>query len=250
VHISVQLYSVRAALADDQHGTLQALKSQGFEAVEPFGWQEKAASLGPELAELGLSAPSTHAAVLGSEDQESLFESAATYGVQTVIDPHRAAEHWQDLDSIRRTADLLNEAAATAARHGVRMGYHNHAHEITPRFDGRTALEVLTDTLDPTVRLEVDTYWAAVGGADPVQLISALGDRVFAVHLKDGPRSGETEKQKPLGQGEIDVDAIIEASEDLELGVIEFDGYEGDVLEAVAASRTYLASAIGEGEAR
>ena len=35
--------------------------------------------------------------------------------------------------------------------------------------------------------LEVDTYWAAVGGQDVAALLGRLGDRVRYLHVKDGP---------------------------------------------------------------
>ena len=48
----------------------------------------------------------------------------------------------------------------------MRLGYHNHDFELSSLIGGRPALEVLADELDPGVLLEVDTYWAAVGGQD------------------------------------------------------------------------------------
>jgi sugar phosphate isomerase/epimerase len=250
VQISVQLYSVREQLRADPRTTLTALKDQGFTDVEPFGLTADTPLLGGLLAELGLNAPTTHASVLEAEDPSALFAAAAELGIATVIDPHTPRERWTDRGEIARIADGLNNAAAVAAQHGVRLGYHNHDHEVRTDFDGRTGLELLAADLDPAVVLEVDTYWVAVGGPDPVALLERLGDRVVAVHLKDGPKNGETSQQQPLGQGEIDVDAIIAASRGKELGVIEFDAYAGDVLEGVAASRTYLVSALTKEDGR
>jgi sugar phosphate isomerase/epimerase len=55
--------------------------------------------------------------------------------------------------------------------------------------DGRTALEYFANLLDPAVVLEVDTYWVAVGGQGPVDILTELGDRVKFIHIKDGPLS-------------------------------------------------------------
>ena len=67
--------------------------------------------------------------------------------------------------------------------------------------DGRHGLEVLAEQLDPAVVLEVDTYWAYVGGADVPALLERLGDRVVALHIKDGDGSLDNKKQVPVGSG-------------------------------------------------
>ncbi|EWS82764.1 sugar phosphate isomerase/epimerase family protein [Brachybacterium phenoliresistens] len=246
--ISVQLYSVREALAADPIATLSSLRDMGFESVEPFGILDWADTLRTALPELGLSAPSTHAGVLAEADPARLFGVAANLGVRTVIEPHRDRSHWTSVDDIRRTADLLNGLAGTAAEEGVRLGYHNHEFELETDFEGRTGLEVLSEDLDPRVVLEVDTFWAAVGGQDPAQLLRRLGQQVQLAHLKDGPLNRETSQQKPIGQGEMDVPAILEAAPWLEIGVIEFDDYAGDVLEGIRQSREALGRLQSNGE--
>lgn len=245
---SVQLYSVRDALAADAAGTLAALREMGVENVEPFGLPEGADVLRPVLADLGLHAPSAHAGVLSAEDPARLFGVAAELGVRTVVDPYRDRSHWQSVPDVRRTADLLNALADTAAAEGVRLGYHNHEFEVQTDLEGRTGLEVLAEALDPRVVLEVDTFWVAVGGQDPAQLLRTLGQRVQLAHLKDGPLNRETSQQRPLGQGEMDVPAIFEAAPWLEYGVIEFDDYTGDVLDGVRQSLEALGRLQSNGE--
>ena len=48
---------------------------------------------------------------------------------------------------------------------GMRIGYHNHFAEFSRFFDGRQAYEILLDLLDPRVVVELDAYWARMGGA-------------------------------------------------------------------------------------
>ncbi|MCY1243216.1 hypothetical protein D9M72_562210 [compost metagenome] len=88
--------------------------------------------------------------------------------------------------------------------------------------------------------LEVDTYWAAVGGEDPADLLRRLGDRVAAIHVKDGPVSKDTKAQLPAGQGKIDLASVLGAVPALEVAVVEFDDYTGDVFDGIAASLKYL----------
>ena len=246
----VQLYSVRDALAQDTAATLDRLAAIGFANVEPFGFVERADALEPALRNAGLSAPSGHNRVLSINapvDRDAVFAAAARLGIGTVIDPFLPAEYWQDLDSIARTADALNEAAADAGRHGLRVGYHNHQWELASVIDGATALELLAARLDPAVVLEVDTYWAAVGGADPVELLHRLGDRVRYIHIKDGPATADIEAQLPAGQGVLPVLDIVDAAAALEVGVVEFDAYAGDVFDGVAQSLAFLRKGRADG---
>lgn len=245
---SVQLYSVRDALAADPLGTLQQLRESGFERVEPFDLAGHATMLADGLAQTGLEAPSTHASLLAAEDPASVFATARDLGIGTVIDPFWNPDDWASEEGVRSVARRLNELAPIAARHGVRLGYHNHAFECATDFEGRTGLELLVEHLDPAVVLELDTYWAAVAGVDPAALLRSLGERVRLVHLKDGPIEADTSTQLPLGEGAMDLPALLGAAPWLELGVIEFDDYAGDVLDGVAQSLEHLGRVDASGQ--
>jgi sugar phosphate isomerase/epimerase len=236
--LSVQLYTVRTALAEDVDGTLARLAEFGFTNVEPFQLTEFGDALKTGLARHNLAAPTAHARIVG-EDQDALFDLAAQLGVGTVIDPRVDVARWQSADGVARVADDINEAATKAAEYGVRVGYHNHNQELESKIDGRHALEVFADQLAPDVVLEVDTYWAYAGGADVPALLQRLGDRVVALHVKDGDGSLDPKRQVAVGSGTLPVWDIVEAAPDA-LRVVELDDTEGDVVEAVRASREFL----------
>lgn len=242
--LSVQLYSVRERLAVDFQGTLAALRQIGLTRVEPFGMLEMAADLEVGLAAHGLTAPSTHQSLV-DVDLDRVFETATSLGVGTVIHPFLPADQWVTRGDVEVVAGMLNTAAQAASGHGLRVGYHNHDWELRNQLDGRPVLEVLADLLEPGVLLEVDTYWAAVGGQDVPALLERLGERVFALHLKDGPLTGVTADQLPLGSGELPAAAIVAAAGSLEVPVLEFDHYAGDILEGVATGYAYATGTLG-----
>jgi sugar phosphate isomerase/epimerase len=238
---SVQLYTVREALERDLPGTIRRLADIGFTMVEPYRFVAKAAELKQALSENNLRAPSGHAPLL-SEDQDEIFAAARELGIGTVIDPHVPAGRWATLEDIMETAQQLNAAAAKAAGYGLRVGYHNHWWEVESVIDGKTALEHLADSLDPAVVLELDTYWAAVGGQNPTELLARLGDRVKFIHIKDGPLTSDPASQVAVGDGRMAIWDVIGAATSLEAGVIELDAFQGDMFEAVQDSFNYLAS--------
>jgi sugar phosphate isomerase/epimerase len=239
---AIQLYTLRNALQDDLPGTIKKVADIGFTQVEPYDFVATAQELGAALKANGLTAPSGHAPLL-SQDQDAIFAAAKELGITTVIDPYLPAGHWQSAGGIRATAAKLNAAARKGAEYGIRVGYHNHAWELESIIDGQTALEYFAGLLDPELVLEVDTYWAAVGGQDPVELLQRLGDRVKFIHIKDGPLNTDTKAQLPAGQGKIAVWDVIAAATSLEVGVVEFDDYSGDIFDGIAESLAYLRTA-------
>jgi sugar phosphate isomerase/epimerase len=241
---SIQLYTLRDAVSEDLPGAIKRVAEIGFTKVEPYDFVATAKELGPALRENGLTAPSGHAPLL-SQDQDEIFSAAKELGISTVIDPMVPAELWQDASTVQDTAAKLNAAAKKGAEYGIRVGYHNHAWELESIIDGQTALEYFESLLDPEVVLEVDTYWAAVGGQDPVELLERLGDRVKFIHIQDGPLTKDNKAQQPAGQGKVAVLDVIAAATSLEVGVVEFDDYAGDIFEGITQSLDFLASAPG-----
>jgi sugar phosphate isomerase/epimerase len=237
--LSVQLYSIREQVAADLPGSLARLAGLGFTLVEPFDLLGDPAGLRAALDANGLQAPSSHARVNAEADLDRLFDAAAAVGVQTVIHPFSPPDQWSSEDGVAAVAEDVNRAAEKAAGVGLRLGYHNHHWELSNALDGRPALERFADQLEPDVDLELDTYWAAVGGADVPALIGRLGDRVRLMHLKDGPIDYDKASQLPLGSGAMPVTEILDAATAVELGVLEFDDYRGDLFEGLAAGYAY-----------
>lgn len=259
--ISIQLYSVNRPLAEDLDGTLGRLADIGFTNVEAFDFVRRADELEQSFARHGLSAPTGHAilidedattpdGILTAPTAEETFQAAVTLGIATVIDPFVGPAAWATIDDVRRTAARLNERAHQAAQYGLRVGYHNHEHELTSFIYGTPALEVFATYLDPAVVLEVDLYWATAAGQDAAALLGRLGERVQAVHVKDGPmREGISSSdlptdQVPAGQGDVPIAAALSAGSSIRYAVVEFDSYRGDIFEGAAASRSYLSSLL------
>lgn len=206
--------------------------------MEPYGFVDRAERMADALTEYGLSAPTAHAALL-RDDRVPIYSAARRLGVTTLIVPMVEAERWQTADDIKGIARDLNRVAAEAADHGFTVGYHNHHFELELKLGGVHVLEVLADHLADEVVLEMDTYWAAVGGADVPALLARLGDRVKALHVKDGDRSRNNKAQVAVGDGVIPVRDILAAAPNA-LRVVELDDFDGDIFDPVAKSFRFL----------
>lgn len=244
LNLSVQLYSVRNALAEDYDGTLARIAGFGYTQVEPFQFTNFLDELRSGLSKYNLSAPTTHVGLLAG-DQDAIFKAAKELGVQTVIDPHIDRARWQSVEDIKEIAFELNAAAVKAADYGLTVGYHNHAFELQSVIGDKHGLDILVEYLAPEVVLEVDTYWAFTGGADVIALLGRLGDRVAAIHVKDGDGSADTKKQVAVGQGALPVWDYIDAAPAGVLSVVELDDSSNDLVQAVGDSYTYLVAGKG-----
>lgn len=236
--VALQLYTLRDELGAGRAGILRGVADLGYGAVEPYDVVSDPDGLRADIDAAGLAVCSVHARPFG-EQAEAVFRGLATVGAGTVIVPHMPPERFADAERVGELARELNGLAARAADRGVRLGYHNHDFELSSLIGGRPALEVLADRLDPAVLLELDTYWAAVGGQDVPGLLGRLGERVRYLHVKDGPVTKD-DPMTALGAGRMPVAEILAAAPWAEWNIVELDYCSTDMMEAVGQSMAWL----------
>ena len=216
--ISVQLYAIHHELDADLDGSLGRLAEIGFRNVEAFDFVRRVDALKTSFDRHGLSAPTAHALIL-------------TDAVDT-------PDH---LLKVATAAETFEAAAAL----GIKLVIDPFV--AADQWTSRTDIERTADTLNA---LEVDLYWAAASGVDPVALVQRLGDRVHAVHIKDGPmRAGISTRelpkdQCPAGKGDVPLTAALAASSAIAYAVVEFDHYQGDIFAGIAESYAFLDTAL------
>ena len=261
---SVQLYTLAAEFTADMAGSLDKLAAIGLRNVEAFDFVRRPDEIRSALDASGLASPTGHAPLLSDElwtpdgsiptpAPEVVFEAAAKVGLKTVIDPFVAPERWFTLEGVTDIAERLNALTDKAAEFGLSVGYHNHAQEFVESFDGQTAYERFVALTDERVVLELDLYWALVGGQDVTALVSRLGDRLTAAHVKDGvaPESNpfapgadsfgsDTLDQRHAGTGDVPLAEALNAATALQYAIIEYDNAPGDVFADIAASYSFL----------
>jgi sugar phosphate isomerase/epimerase len=242
--LGVQLYSVRDDLgAEVLGGTLKRLAAMGFTHVEPFDILGSTDALQAAMRDAGLLARTAHANIVDPKlDRDAIVAAARQLGIDTIIVP------WVEPDTITTRAGVealaaaTNEAAAFAARHGIRIGYHNHDFEFSTKIDGESAYDLLVSLLDDAVVLEVDTYWASVGGADVFELLPRLGARVRFLHVK-------TEPPNPPGRVMLGPDISDRQTEVLrllpvELPIVEAVVHEGDIFPVLERNAAFFLAEV------
>ncbi len=257
--ITIQLYSVREQAAADYEGTIRDIADMGFGNVEPAGFPgssiEEAAKL---FNDLGIKAPSWHGALPIGDDKNKIIDEALLLGVKYMITgcPPKFKEHYQTADTVKAMAELYCEAADNAAKHGLKVGYHNHDWDLAD-VDGKPGYRYFLENTPETVLWEADLFWVARAGLNPVDFIEEIGVRGKLLHFKDGVvdtgaefTEAETEDGKimvsnsspflPAGTGQVDLIAAGKVAANTEYIAVELDSYEGDMMKAVQESYTYL----------
>lgn len=249
IPLGLQLYTVRDRLAQDLPGTLKQIREIGYEEVETFGdsYTLPAKQLRQTIHDAGLRAPSGHF------DYTSLpgkFEYAKQLGLQWVVCPMIPHALW-NLAGFRTAAKRFNELGKRAQEQGMRFAFHNHDYEFRDYGSGKTGYEVLVDETDPNlVFFELDCYWAAQAGHDPLHMLRKLGTRVRLLHLKDRKPGFPTSFQMgpsaahfaPVGEGDIDWKPILSEAERLRVDhyFVEQDLTYGHPIESIRSSYQYL----------
>lgn len=240
--IGLQLYTVRSLMQRDVAGTFAAIAAAGVREVEFAGYFERTPqALRALLDQHGLTSPAAHVPIPSSRDGWTpLMDAAEAIGHKWLVIPWVGNDVRASLDSWRALADRINEAGQLAAKRGLRMAYHNHDFEFTPR-DGRVPYDVLLERLDASlVDLELDLYWAVKAGQDPAAMLARHTGRFPLWHLKDaGPMPDRAMLE--VGAGTIDFSALFAAgaSSGLKHAFIEHDNPK-DALASVQASASAL----------
>lgn len=226
--LGIQLWSVRHEMEDDLVGTLEWVRDQGFQEVElhtTYGMS--ADSFRQVLDQVGIRATASHAGYERFQDDiEAMLDEAEVLGLSHVgiaWIPHPEDEPFS-VERAREVAADFNEFGQAAADRGLRFFYHTHGYEFEPADDGTVPFDVLVDETNPEfVDFEMDVFWVAHPGADPVELLRQYPDRWSLMHVKDMAEGTESdysghappETNVPVGTGTIDYAAVLAAAEEI-----------------------------------
>ena len=207
----IQMYSVRDLTKESLDEALRQVAELGYKFVEFAGFfGHTAEEVKGMLDKYGLKVSGTYT---GWQEVAEHFEETVAFhkaiGNKNIIIPGADLGNQEKLDAFIKMA---NEFQPKLAAEGINMGYHNHAHEFRPNEDGSMIHDQLVYRTN--LNLEIDTYWAFVGGNDPVEMMERLKDRLIFIHIKDGDPEGHG---TPLGMGQAPCKAVYKKA--VEMGV-------------------------------
>ena len=234
--IAVQPYTVREALSRDYVGTLEKIAAIGYEGIE-LGPPPEGMTVAEQkelLNRLNLQVVGAHASFDNLDvDFGRLIDYLHQVGGRYVA----VSMKFESREDALRKAERFNQIGQQCRDGGTTFLYHNHDWEFA-QYDGEYVLDLLLRETDPElVKLELDTYWVAKGGEDPVAFLSKLQDRCPLLHIKD-MEAGEERFFAEIGEGVLDFRAIANAAAEVgtEWLIVEQDACRRDPLDSLAIS--------------
>ena len=228
--LAVQLYSFRHDLDKDLPGTLARIKDLGIDCIEPYSLHGLTPeALRAEFDKAGLQVVSFHLGELFLAPPEEAVNVGRILGAKQigVAWLKESQDDVVDEAKMMAAAERLNAMCPAAQAADMKVFYHNHGYEFHEGDAEGEMFDRFMQALNPDcVVLQLDVYWAAFGGQDPVALLRRYGDRTWSLHVKDMSHSQEVkpfdgsgwtgvgdEGFAVLGEGKMDWNAIFEASE-------------------------------------
>jgi len=201
LNLGIQLYSLRGYPVDE---ALRHARDLGVQFVEfyPGMWPVTAdadavAATKKTLADLGLTV-SAHGVNRFTKDaaaNRKIFEFGKAAGITTFgADP--------DPDSFESLDELVKEF-------DIRIAIHNHG--PTHRYNKAIDVLAAVEKYDPRIGACADLGHYLRSGERPVDVIRLLAGRLYGIHLKDFAEMQDKTKGVILGQGHIDVPAVMAA---------------------------------------
>lgn len=238
-NIALQLYTLRDQAAKNYADVVRKVAQMGYPGVETAGFPgttpEAAAKV---FEETGLIVTSAHMPLPLGDKKHAILETMDALGKPPLVCTQIGPDDVKTMAAVSKLCEQLNEGAVVAREHGLKFGIHNHWWEFET-LDGRLIHHIMLELLSPEIFFELDTYWIKVAGQDPVEFVRALGCRVPMMHIKDGPAVREA-PQTAVGEGVVDIPAIIGAAGEDTWKIVELDHCATDVMVAVKESYNYL----------
>lgn len=166
-------------------------------------------------------------------------------GVTAVVGPNGVRRSSYDFKASKaEIVAALNEMCKAVADVGVIAALHQHTGTCIESRDEVYAVMEAVDTR--YVKFGPDVGQLAKGGADPVKIVKDFLPLIRHVHLKDWNGGPHWTGYCPLGQGKVDLRAVmdlLEQSQELKIVMIELDPSANPPmapLETARATKEYL----------
>tara|TARA_R100001143_G_scaffold63512_1_gene71137 strand:- start:20078 stop:20944 length:867 start_codon:yes stop_codon:yes gene_type:complete len=245
-------YTFRNQFADDVPGTLDMIREMGFTNIEfsnLFG--RSASEMRTLLDERGLICTSYGVSYDNLvNNTERVAEEAAILGASFVRVAWIPHESPFDIEDARQAIEDFEAAGKYLKDQNITFSYHNHGYEFRPYGEG-TLFDYMVQNSNPDyVNFQLDTFWVAQPGHDPVQLLEKYPDRFTLVHLKDLKKGAEhdysggapAEYDVQLGTGQIDFERLLRAAQHSNIEFFYIEDETEDVVSRVPRSRDYIQS--------
>ena len=241
--LGLQLYTIRDTMnnAENIRESFRKIRALGYTVGQTAGCAIPYEEFGKIAAEEGIEICGTHDDFgLMLNDPEKAMANHRALGTTNMGIGGFGAE---SIEAVERFIEQANTVANNVYKYGFKFTYHNHNDEFTRLENGKTAMEMLAEGLDPEkTSFVLDTYWVQYGGGDVRCWIEKLAGRIDILHLKDMGTAEEKPFITEIGNGNLWWEGIIETAvrTGVKYFVVEQDTCPGDPFDSIKQSADYL----------
>lgn len=217
-------YTFRTELAKDVPATLDKIKGMGITNMEfsdLFGQT-------PQQLRALLDARGMRCTSIGvgyadlAKTPDKVIAQAKALGAEFVrigSIPHPGAFNDLQADAVKQAAIDFNIFGKKLYDNGLTFCYHNHGPEFKPAGelgDGMFFDYLMKNTDPKYVSYEMDVMWVFWPGQDPIHWLQKYPNRFRLMHVKNAKKGavrGGTAEFSPVGDGQMDMDAILRAAQ-------------------------------------
>ena len=183
LRIGVQMWSIADIWKKNPAEAFRRLKALGYDGVQsvqfflmdPGELEKMLGDSGLQIVDMPF-----RKAFVEQDRFNEYVEFCKRFKVDFVYEPRAklsTAAEW------RAHAEWLASLAERFRPYGIRVGYHNHQHELREHYEGKTPMEFLYDA---GLAMELDVGHVKLADGDPVRWLERLNGRVPSIHAKPG----------------------------------------------------------------
>ena len=250
--IGLQLYSLRNEFKTlGVEKTLETISQWGIEVLEDGNDGTHGLTMQAYkelLAKNGLKIVSASAPFEELRDNpEKAISRAKAYGARYLVCfwiPHEGDAF--TIQDVEKALEVFNKAGRLMQAEGITLAYHPHGYEFRPYGEAMLMDYMIENATD--FEFEMDVYWFALPGEDPLAWLRKYPDRFKLMHLKDckkgTPQShsgtSDDETNVVLGEGSIDIAALVAEARKLQMEYLFIEDESSRVLKQVPKSLEFL----------
>ena len=225
------------------------------------------------LDEAGLGVAAIHEDLGSLEERTAeVIEEAKHFHTNKVVITGMYRFDYQDESEVKRLCERLNKAGEELLKEDIRLLYHNHNIEFCKLRDAMGTISkeetvnaqvhdfisktpyglLIEETDSKYVNFELDSYWIADAGIDPLTVMKRLDRRMKLYHINDrGNRMSKLpmtpivkQDSMELGYGNMNLIALAEQAKSVEVDGIILESHrnhiDGDPLKSIELSAEFM----------
>ena len=253
--LGLQLYSLRNEMKDDVSGTLEMIQSWGITNIEEgnggthgYSMQDYKTLLNKNRLKI--------VSVSGSyedfrDNPEKIISKAKEYGAKYAVCfwiPHNDTIF--TIKETKAAIDVFNKAGKKLKDAGITLAYHPHGYEFRP-YKGSLLMDYMIENAE-YFAFEMDVYWFAHPGENPLKWLREYPDKFKLMHLKDCKKgvegnlngSSDVETNVALGMGQINIAAIMNEAIKMQIEYLFSEDESSRATEQIPHSLKYIQSVL------